>query len=780
MTTNELHIGSGEAGRVTLDPDHLTTHAVCLGMTGSGKTGLGIVVLEELARRGTSLLVIDLKGDMLDLLLNFPDLRPGDFRPWLPPDLAREDPETGAADVASLWRRGLEGSGLGPEDLRAVASGVRWQLVTPGLESGAPLDVLPSLSAPREWRPGDDPDGTRERVQSLAGALLSLVDRGGDPLTDRDMVLLSSVLLELWSRGERVDLARLLAALADPPMERLGVLPLETMYPRKDRMELVLALNTLLASPAFGAWTKGAPLDMDGLLGTPGEPRATIVALAHLDDTQRFFVLTLLFAELMAWTRRQPASGSLRALLYVDEVQGILPPHPHDPPTKRPLLTLLKQGRAFGVGAWLATQNPVDLDYKALGNAGVKVVGRLITDRDRGRALEGLGLTALDDGTDADDLVAGLDKRQFLLFDVRAKERVRVFSSRWAMSYLRGPVAAAELGPLVERFAPVAAGSGEGDATGPAPERVGPPAEDRRDETGAQDHPPVLDAAVRQLFAPPGAGTARPWLLAELSLAVERRSLNLRRELEERWRIPFDDGGRPDWDGAELLGEPPGLQETPPEGMTFPPSVPRGLARSVERAERDVAAWRARNPVPVLANRALKLTAEPGEDREAFLARCLEVADRADDTAQDRVRARFERRIETLRRRLEREREELARDRRELDARKAEEKMGIVDGLMSVLLGSGGLRGAARRAGSKTRSAATKRRMRQRAEAAVEESVSEIRRLEEELEELEEELVEEIERIAAESEEKAGRIEEIPVKPRRADVVVQRVALVWE
>ncbi len=777
MEARDLYVGTGEDGPVGLRSDHLTTHAVCLGMTGSGKTGLGIVVLEELARRGVPLLVVDLKGDMLDLLLNFPELRPEDFRPWLPPDLAREAPEQAAAEVAALWRRGLEGSGLGPEDLRAVAGGVRWQVVTPGLEAGAPLDVLPSLSAPEGWTPSSDPDGTRERVQGVAGALLSLVDRGGDPLTDRDMVLLSSVLLELWRQGGRVDLARLLAALADPPLERLGVLPLETMYPRKDRMELVLALNTLLASPAFGAWTRGTPLDMDLLLGGNGEPRATVVALAHLDEAQRLFVMTLLFSELMAWTRRQPASGALRALLYVDEVQGILPPHPHDPPTKRPLLTLLKQGRAFGVGAWLATQNPVDLDYKALGNAGIKVVGRLITDRDRERALEGLGLVTLEDGSDAGDLVAGLERRQFLLHDVRAAERLRVFSSRWAMSYLRGPVAAAELGPLVARFAPRVPDPGGGPEAVPA---AGPGREEERRPSPGRSHPPVLDAPIPVLFGRSAGEVAAPWLLAELSLTVERRGLNLFRRFEERWRIPFDSGGRPDWDAAEPLDGTPDLAERPPEGMVFPRSVPPELARHLGRAAREVVTWRARVPVPVLANRALKLAAEAGEDREAFLRRCLEVADRADDAAQERARRRFERRIETLRRRLEREREELARDRRELEARKAEEKMGLVDGLMSVLLGSGGLRGAARRAGSKTRAAATKRRMRRRAEAAVEESLSEIQRLEAELEDLEEEMVEEIGRIAAQSEAKAERLEEVPVRPRRADVVVERLALVWE
>ena len=702
MAEDGLFLGLCEGNRVMLNPSHLTTHAVCLGMTGSGKTGLGIVALEELARRGVPLIVVDLKGDMIDLLLNFPDLTAGEFLPWLPPDVAAAGDLAAAADAqAELWRKGLAGSGLGPADLKAVATGVDWQVVTPGLSAGAPLDILPSLSAPAGWDPEADRDGARQRVDGVTGALLSLIGRGGDPLTDRDHVLLASILLDLWTKGIAVDLPGLLSALSDPSLERLGALPLETVYPRKERMELVLALNTLLASPAFGAWTEGTPLTMEALLGPPGSPRATIVALAHLDEAARLFVLSLLASELVAWMRRQPASAALRALLYVDEVQGILPPYPANPPTKRPLLTLLKQGRAFGVGAWLATQNPVDLDYKALGNAGVKGIGWLITDRDRERALEGLGLSVLDDGRDADSIVASLAKREFLLDDVRAKERVRTFSSRWAMSYLRGPVAVAEMGPLLERFAP-GGGSAGGASPGAAPAAAGgasAPAPGR-------SAPPVLEADVPVAFGRAGPGMAEPWLFVKARIAIERKTLGLYRVQEELWRVPADEDGRLLWEDAELLEEEPDLSEAPAAGARFPAVAPARLAREVGGAATRFAAWRARRPVIVLANRRLKLAANPHESREAFHQRCLEAADRADDAAQERARVRFQRRMETLRRRLQREKEELERDRREVRARKAEESLGIVEGLMSVLLGSRGVRSAARKAGSRVRTAA--------------------------------------------------------------------------
>jgi hypothetical protein len=768
MADHDLYLGTeidGD-GRVTLDMDHLTTHAVCVGMTGSGKTGLGIVALEELARRGVSLLVIDLKGDMVDLLLNFPSLAGDEFAPWLPPDALEEGERSEIAlKQADFWRKGLEGSGLGPDDLRAVRDGVKWQLLTPGAGSAAPLDILPALSAPHGWDLDSDPDGATDRVNGITTALLSLVGRGGDPLSDRDHVLTATVILDHWRRGRELDLAGLLASLVDPPMDSLGALSLESFYPRDDRMKLVMALNTLLASPAFAAWTEGMPMDMDHLLGDASNPRASIISVAHLDERQRHFVIALLTSELVAWMRRQPASSGLRALLYMDEVQGIIPPYPKNPPTKGPLLTLFKQGRAYGVGAWVATQNPVDLDYKALGNAGVKLVGRLITDRDRERALEGLGMSKLPDGGDADDIVSALGKRQFLLTDVRAKQRVRRLGSRWAMSYLRGPVTLTEMGPLLDR------GLGKVAPKEPIETR-------KRGATSASQAPP-LAAAVSVAYADDGSGMASPSVVVRNRFSVQRATLDLYRELEEVWRFPVGDDGQIRWDEGESLSEAPAIADEAPEGLRFPNAAPGRLSPELEKAESAFTSWRARRPLMVLVNKNLKVVAEDGETRDAFLERCFAAADRADDTTQDRVRKRFEGRMKTLKKRLARERDELERDETQLSSRKAEEKMGMVEGLFSVLLGSRSVSSASRKAASKMKTAAGKRRMRQTAEAAVIESENEIERLEAEIEGLADELQDEIDRIAVESEEKAEQIEEKAIKAKKADIEINDLWLVW-
>jgi len=767
MADHDLFIGAVIDGsdRVTLDMDHLTTHAVCLGMTGSGKTGLGIVALEELARRGVSLLVIDLKGDMVDLLLNFPSFAPEDFARWLPPDALEEgDRMEVATQQAELWRTGLEASGLGPEDLRSVRDGVRWQLVTPGAGSAAPLDILPALGAPEGWDPGGDPDAATDRVNGVASALLSLVGRGGDPLSDRDHVLTASVILEHWRRGRALDLAGLLASLVDPPMDTLGALSLESFYPRDERMKLVMALNTLLASPAFAAWTEGMPMDMDHLLGTPSAPRATIVSVAHLDQTQRLFVIALLTSELVAWMRRQPAHSGLRALLYMDEVQGIIPPYPKNPPTKGPLLTLFKQGRAYGVGTWVATQNPVDLDYKALGNAGVKLVGRLITDRDRERALEGLGMSELPDGREADDIVAGLGKRQFLLLDVRAKQRVRTFGSRWAMSYLRGPVTLTEMGPLLDRQEPLG---------------LRKAAAEEKPDGGARTQAPPLAAEVAVSYEREAAGVASPMIVVRNRFGVQRTTLDLFRQIEEVWRFAIDDDGRIGWDEGETLSELPELIDRPPEGLLFPAAAPGRLSSEIEKAEASFTSWRARRPLMVLVNPALKMVASEGETEDEFLARCLTAADRADDLTQNRVRKRYQSRVKALRKRLDRERDELARDQTQLSSRKAEEKMGMLEGLFSVLLGSSSVTSASRKAASKMKTAAGKRRMRQTAEAAVIESEHEIERLETEIESLADELQAEIDEIAVESEKRAEQIEEKAVKAKKSDIEILDFWLVW-
>ena len=428
MNDHDLFLGRDllDGSRVGLDPDHLTTHAVCVGMTGSGKTGLGIVALEELARRGVPLLVVDLKGDMVDLLLNFPALEPADFEPWLTSDMvAGRDRTVVAGEQAALWRQGLERTGLGTGDVaavrerRAVAAADARALV-----AVAPVDILPSLAAPRGGAP-ERRSRRRDRTGRWRGGCAAIARRTRRRSADRSATTSS------WRRycsstgggGNDLDLAGLLASLADPPMDSLGVLPLERFFPRKDRLELVMELNALVASPVVRVVDDGCAAGHGGAARRPTTGRARASSASPIWTSGSGLSSCRCWCR--SWCRGcagSPGTGSLRALLYIDEVQGILPPHPANPPTKTPLLTVLKQGRAFGVGAWLATQNPVDLDYKALGNAGVTLIGRLVTERDRERGPRRAG-PAVDSRTGATPTASSrrLGKREFLLHDVRAE-----------------------------------------------------------------------------------------------------------------------------------------------------------------------------------------------------------------------------------------------------------------------------------------------------------------------------------------------------------------------
>ena len=435
--------------RLELDPSDLLTHGLIVGMTGSGKTGLAVVLVEELLRQRVPVIAIDPKGDLANLLLLFDQLDAASFEPWIDPDAARregKDVGRAAADAAAAWTKGLAEWGLGPADVAALRAGHDAIIYTPGSSAGVPLDILQSFAAPAGSFE-DAAEDLRDEIQSIVSGLLGLVHIDADPLQSPPAVFLANVVESAWRAGKGLSLEGLIAAVADPPLDKIGALPLETAFPRKDRQALMLALNNLLAAPSFESWRQGDPLDVERMLRAPdGRPRLAIVSTAHLAEEERLFVTALLLDKVKTWMRRQSGTTELRALVYMDEVFGYFPPHPANPPTKRPLLTLLKQARAQGVGVVLATQNPVDLDYKGLANMGTWLVGTLQTQQDRERlrgGLQGAGLEA----SAIETLLAGTKKRVFLLHDVH-RPAPALLSSRWALSYLRGPLTREEIGRL--------------------------------------------------------------------------------------------------------------------------------------------------------------------------------------------------------------------------------------------------------------------------------------------------------------------------------------------
>ena len=442
MSTPQLFLGRSASATgsdhapFVLDADRLRTHGVVVGMTGSGKTGLSLVLLEELIRGGVPVIAIDPKGDLGSLALMFEGLDARAFEPWV---------ESGSASsTAERWRAGLAEWGLGPTDVDALREKMDLRLFTPGSGAGLGIDIFGAFRRPEPVVLADN-DARRQLVTATVSGLLGLVGREIDPVRDPAHVVLSRIVDQAWCAGRDPDLESLVLALVDPPFEKVGVFPLDRFFPPKQRMDLAMELNAVLASPAFAAWRHGAALDMDRMLCRPehngGRVPVSVLNIAHLDEEQRRFFLSVVLGRLQAWSRRQPGTEGLRALIYFDEVAGYLPPHPANPPTKGPLLTLMKQARAVGLGVVLCTQNPVDLDYKALSNAGTWMIGRLQTPQDRARLLKGIGRQDLD-GT-----VQALAKRHFVVHV--AGKGTTVIGSRHAMCYLRGPLTGVEIRRIV-------------------------------------------------------------------------------------------------------------------------------------------------------------------------------------------------------------------------------------------------------------------------------------------------------------------------------------------
>src|SRR6187431_370487 len=444
-----FYLGQRTDDRETLlyDSKDLVTHAVCVGMTGSGKTGLCMALLEEAAIDGIPAIVIDPKGDLANLLLTFPDLKPSDFEPWVNEDDAQKkglSTADYAAQQAALWEKGLADWGQDRARIKRLRDSAEFRVYTPGSNSGIPVSVLKSFAAPPATI-REDNELMRERVNTTATSLLGLLGIDADPIKSREHILISNILNNAWMSGNDLDIAALIQQIQTPPMTKVGVMDLDSFFPSKDRFELAMSLNNLLAAPGFSSWMEGEPLDVQQILHTPGgKPRIAIFSIAHLDDAQRMFFVSLLLNQTLGWMRAQSGTTSLRAILYMDEIFGYFPPVAN-PPSKLPLLTLLKQGRAFGFGVVLATQNPVDLDYKGLSNTGTWLIGKLQTERDKARVLDGIdSLSSSVDRKTLDESLSALPRRVFLMHNVHEPEPV-LFETRWTLSYLRGPMSREEL-----------------------------------------------------------------------------------------------------------------------------------------------------------------------------------------------------------------------------------------------------------------------------------------------------------------------------------------------
>ena len=775
------------------DSRDLLTHAVCIGMTGSGKTGLCIGLLEEALIDGVPAIVIDPKGDLSNLALTFPSLSGDAFEPWVNADEAQragQDVAQFAAAQADRWKNGLAAWGQDGQRIQRLRDAADVTIYTPGSSAGVPVSILKSFAVPAP-AVRDDRDLRRERLNTTVTSLLGLAGITADALQSREHILLAKLVETAWLAGQDLDLVALIQQVQTPPVARIGALDLDAFYPAKDRFALAMALNNVLAAPGFEQWLTGEPLDVTGFLRTPaGKPRAAIFSIAHLSDAERMFFVSLLLNEVLGWVRTQSGTTSLRALLYMDEIFGYFPPVAN-PPSKAPLLLLLKQARAFGLGVVLATQNPVDLDYKGLANTGTWFIGRLQTERDKARVLEGLE-GASGGGTfdrqQMERVLAGLGSRVFLMHDVHEDAPV-VFETRWTLSYLRGPLTRDHIKQLAGDRGP---GSGnrqpglgrDGSPVRPAPQDgVGPPSPSRPSSTSQASQPPVLPPGITAMFVPArdvpaGASlTYTPALYVAGTVRVADRKRQIDESMPIRAIVPLQNGVTPlALDRARMIDvEPDDLEATPRAAAVYD-DVPAAATapRSYERWRKDVGTWLYDTQSLTLQEHPpTGLHSTPGESEAAFRAR-LDLARReARDAKVDAIRQKYASKLATQQERIRKAEQQLGKQRQEVTSSSGSAVLTTVTGVVGALFGRKTFSATnASRIGSAARGAGRVLKEQQDVTRAEETLAAERQKLADLQAGIEAD-------AAAAGDAETTALQPLVLRPKKTDITIATAALVW-
>jgi len=778
----DLERNAPREGLLLYESKDLVTHALCVGMTGSGKTGLCLALLEEAAIDGIPAIVIDPKGDLSNLLLSFPQLKESDFLPWINRDEARMQglsPEAFAQAEAQRWKQGLADWGQDGNRIARLRAAAEFAVYTPGSNAGIPVSMLGSFASPPP-AVREAPELLRERVAATVSGLLGLLGIEGDPLQSREHILLATLFERAWQAGADLDLARLIALIQDPGLARIGVFELEAFYPAKERFTLAMRVNNLLASPGFAAWMEGEPLDVGrALVGAQGLPRIAIFSIAHLSDAERMFFVTLLLTQTVSWMRTQSGTGSLRAILYMDEIFGYFPPVAN-PPSKQPLLTLLKQARAYGLGVVLATQNPVDLDYKGLANCGTWFLGRLQTARDKQRVLDGLEGAAAQAGAGFDRAgmeatLSSLGKRVFLMQNIH-DPAPQIFQTRWTMSYLAGPLTRAQLQALKPA---TAAPCAESPAPAVRPQPLPSASAAARDLPAALAGAPVLPAGIEQHFLPADARVESysPALYARASVLYEERKLGLTQHNRARVLLKLD-AANPliDWHAAE----PTELDETrfldrPAEGARFA-ELPKAALQA-----RSYAAWQKQLALllytearlKLFQHRELKLCSTPDEDQRAFAQRVQQAVRERRDEASEALRRKYAPKVAALDERVQRMSGKLARERAEAQESKLSGWATVGASILGAFTG---------RAASKLGRAASGARALSRMNKQgldVEQAQDSLEALQTAKGELEQSFQADLAQLQAQIEALAGGIEPLEIAPRKTNIQIEALCLVW-
>ena len=786
------------------DPSDLTTHAVVTGMTGSGKTGLCVGLLEEAALEGIPAIIIDPKGDLTNLVLHFPELLPEDFEPWIDPGEVKrsgKDIKTIASNKASLWENGLADWNLGKEDIENLSSSVDFGIYTPGSTSGLQVNIVSSFQVPDlAWE--DNSEMLREDIASIVTGLLGLVGMTDiDPLRSREHILLSNIMEHAWSNGKSLQLTDLILQVQNPPFSQLGAFPLDSFYSEKERFELAMLLNNILASPSFQPWLEGQALNIDQLLySNDGKPRHSIFYLSHLSESERMFFVTLLFSAIESWMREQRGTSSLRALVYFDEILGYLPPVAN-PPSRTVMLRMLKQARAFGVGLLLATQNPVDLNYKALSNTGTWIIGRLQTERDKDRLMDGLqSASGGIDLKEIDKLISGLKKRVFLIHNVHESGGAKLFHTRWVMNYLAGPMTRAQIPALnkmvnavysrnTEKSAKVVddAGPGESDNARKKQTTRG------KSRTAFSETKPMIPDALEEYHLRANVDIKNALKNSDLSdlIKIDQTSVSYRPSLfiqahvdyySQKYKIESQkkyssliqeqEGRIIHWDDHVTRSYALNELDAKEDAETAYEAFPEWL-RDIDNfnsIKSDFVDWVYRTGViDIKANNQLKVYASPEESKADFITQCSSAAKEMITNESRDLEIKYDKKIDTLMSKIKRQELEVEEQEDEVDQRRLEE-LGTHGELLISLL--------SKRKRSIS-SSLTKRRMTSQAKAELEQEIQELEDLEKLLESLESEKKQALLMIKEKWSEIVNQIDEIPLKPYKKDISIEAFGILW-
>jgi len=776
----DLAVKQAKPGWLLYDSKDLVTHAVCVGMTGSGKTGLCLSLLEEAAIDNIPAILIDPKGDLGNLMLTFPSLKGEDFQPWINGDDARKkglSPADYAKAQAELWTKGLAGWQQDGARIQRLRDAAEVAIYTPGSNAGLPVSILKSFAAPAiDVR--EDAELFRERISTTVTSLLGLLGIEADPIQSREHILLSTILDHRWRNEEDLDLAGLIQSIQSPPVQKIGVMAVDSFFPSKDRFALAMKLNNLLAAPGFQAWLEGEALDVQSLLYTPaGKPRLAIFSIAHLNDAERMFFVTLLLSQMVGWMRAQSGTTSLRALLYMDEIFGYFPPVAN-PPSKLPLMTLLKQARAFGLGVVLATQNPVDLDYKGLANTGTWFIGRLQTERDKARVLEGLEGASSSAGKKFDkgrmeQTLAGLGARIFLMNNVHEDAPV-VFETRWCLSYLRGPLTRTQIKQLMDPQRTAHAATASAPAAKPEKSAKG----------GVR---PIVPPDVPQQFIPLRGSKPEgselvyaPMLLGSSQIRFSDTKSGIDQTQDVTVLAPMSDGAvAVDWDQATVADLAVGDLEQAPESdaQFLPLPASAGKSKSYADWNKDFGGWLFRTQkIDLLKSPSTKEVSKPDESERDFRVRLQQSGREARDKAAESLRQKYAPKITTLQDRIRRA--EQMKERQVSESRSSQVQAAITVGasILGAFLGRKTI--SATNIGRATTAIKSAGRVMKESQE-VGQAEENVAVLQQQLADLEAQFKTESEALAAATDPLNEKLEAISIKPTKSNIAVKLVTLAW-